>query len=150
MKRKEQGITMVALVIIIIVLAVLSGVVVYQGIEIINSAKLQSLSTNLLLVQAKAQAYSEQANFEGNTNALKGTVLADSSVLSKLGLTKNDKIRSLSKEDLNQMGLSKIDADHIYVVDYQTNEVYYTKGYKDDKGNTWYKLSEITKLTGSD
>lgn len=150
MKEKEQGVTMIVLVITVAVLTILTGIVFYQGLDVVNSAKLQSLSTNLLLIQTKAQMYSEQAKFEGNSSKLKGSVVTDTGLLSKLGLTKNDNIRSLSKEDLKQMGLPKIEEDNNFVIDYRNNEIYYTKGYKGPKGNTLYKLTDILNLAERD
>ncbi len=151
MGKQEKGLTMVSLVVMLLVIAIISAVTIYYGTGIIRSAKLESLKTDMLLIQAKIRTVEEQANFEGTGN-LRGTVLEDTNVLSKLGLTKNDKIKLLSRDDLNDLGLSKVDTeDRNFVVDYANSEVYLVEGfeYKDKAGNQQvkYKLSEIENLS---
>lgn len=152
MKETEKGISLVVLVITVIVLLIIAAITVYQGNEIIRSTRLQSLKTDLLLIQAKVQIYSEQANFESNNSMLKGTALTES----WQGLeANNEKIRSLSKQDLVDMGLDIKAEDGDYIVDYQNNEVYYKKGYqtkkdKNGQSKTYYKASEIVQLSAED
>lgn len=152
MKETEKGISLVVLVITVIVLLIIAAITVYQGNEIIRSTRLQSLKTDLLLIQAKVQIYSEQANFEANNSMLKGTALTES----WQGLeANNEKIRSLSKQDLVDMGLDIKAEDGDYIVDYQNNEVYYKKGYqtkkdKNGQSKTYYKASEIVQLSAED
>lgn len=55
MLKKENGITMVMLIIMIIVMLIVAGIVVYEGTSTIKSAKKQSIYTNMLLIQAKAE-----------------------------------------------------------------------------------------------
>lgn len=157
MKERENGVTLVALAITIIVLLIVAGIAVYQGASIVQSSKLQSLKTNLLLIQAKVQIYAEQANFAGNNDGLKGSVLTAEKVLGGTVLPANEeKVRSLSKQDLTDMGLDSIDEeDGDFIADYRDNEVYYVEGYqtkKDQDGNqnTYYKASEIVQLTSED
>lgn len=150
MGKQEKGLTMVSLVVMLLVIAIISAVTIYYGTGIIRSAKLESLKTDMLLIQAKIKTVEEQANFEGT--ALVGAVLDDTNVLTKLGLTQNEKIKLLSRDDLNYLGLSKVDTeDRNFVVDYTNSEVYLVEGfeYKDKDGNQQvkYKLSEIENLS---
>lgn len=150
MGKQEKGLTMVSLVVMLLVIAIISAVTIYYGTGIIRSAKLESLKTDMLLIQAKIKTVEEQANFEGT--ALVGAVLDDTNVLTKLGLTQNEKIKLLSRDDLNYLGLSKVDTeDRNFVVDYINSEVYLVEGfeYKDKDGNQQvkYKLSEIENLS---
>lgn len=150
MGKQEKGLTMVSLVVMLLIIAIISAVTIYYGTGIIRSAKLESLKTDMLLIQAKIKTVEEQANFEGT--ALVGAVLDDTNVLTKLGLTQNEKIKLLSRDDLNYLGLSKVDTeDRNFVVDYINSEVYLVEGfeYKDKDGNQQvkYKLSEIENLS---
>lgn len=64
MKNKTNGITLISLVITIIILTILAGISIYSGKETIKKAKLEELKTNMLLIQAKARQYVEEANFK--------------------------------------------------------------------------------------
>ena len=143
--KKEKGVTMVVLAITIIVIIILAGVSTYVGTDIIKSAKLQSLSTDMLLIQAKVKTIGEKADFENNNGLLVGTTPSQE-VLTKLGLTASDKIKILSKEDLKNMGLQKVEENNSFVVNYEDSEIYYTAGYEDKSGNVYYRLSEINKI----
>ena len=51
----------------------------------------------------------------------------------------------LSQNDLNEMGLEKVNEDSGYIVNYETNEIIYVKGFE-AKDKTYYKLSEMKDL----
>ena len=148
-KNNKKGITLVSLVITIIVILILAGTLFYSGNSIIKSANLQTISTNLLLIQAKAKTLSEKASFENDVSQLLGST-PNNEILEKLNLVNNDKIKILSQNDLNSMGLQKIIGNNKYIVNYEDDEIYYVDGYKDSKGNIYYKLSEITNITAND
>lgn len=143
--KEEKGVTMVILTITIIVVIILVGVSVYVGADIIERAKLQSLSTDMLLIQAKVKTIGEKADFENNNELLVGATPSQE-ILTKLGLIASDKIRILSKENLKNMGLQKVEENNSFVVDYDDSEIYYTEGYEDKNGNVYYCLSEINKI----
>ena len=60
----ERGITLIALIITIIVLIILAGTVIYSGTGMIKSVNLETIKTNLLLIQAKAKTIYEKLSFE--------------------------------------------------------------------------------------
>ena len=62
--EKNNGVTLLALVITIVVLLIIAGITVYEGKETINRSKLEELRTNMLLIQAKSKEYVEEANFK--------------------------------------------------------------------------------------
>ena len=62
--RQEKGVTLFALVIVVIVLVIIAGIAVYSGKEAINNANLESMRTNLMLIEAKARESVEDANFK--------------------------------------------------------------------------------------
>ncbi len=62
--REEKGITLMVLVITAIVLLILAGIGIKYGSDTIKKATLEELRTNMLLIEAKAKEYVEEANFK--------------------------------------------------------------------------------------
>lgn len=62
--KKNKGITLISLAIMIIILVILASVTMYYGNSIISESKIQDLSTNMLLIQAELKGNLEQYNFE--------------------------------------------------------------------------------------
>ena len=60
MKRNDSGITLLALIIMIIVLIIIASISVYEGRELIEKSKVQTVETCMLTIQAKAKAYAEE------------------------------------------------------------------------------------------
>lgn len=150
--REEKGITIVMLVITIIVLGILAGVTIKVGGDILTKTNLQTLNTNMLLIQAKVKTLEENSNFNKNENLLKGTKIGeitDNQLINQLkaegviDLTVNYYL--LSQEDLNAMGLEKIKIESGYLVDYENAEIIYLEGFK-VKGMRYYKLSQLKEL----
>ena len=56
----NKGITLMALVVTIIVMMIIASIAVYEGKEIVDRSKVQTLQTNMLTIQAKAKAYAEE------------------------------------------------------------------------------------------
>lgn len=138
--EKNNGITMVALVITVIILLILSGISINAGSNIITKSKLENIKTDMMLIKVKGKEYVENANFnlgtsfekltdenEKNTrleNAktkLKGTEIENIENLdSKLSIT-SDKFKEekenmiyyykLSTQDLEDMGIENVKSD---------------------------------------
>ncbi len=60
MKKNNSGITLLVLVITIVVLTIIASITVYEGKELIDKSKVQTLQTNMLTIQAKTKAYAEE------------------------------------------------------------------------------------------
>ena len=60
MMKNNSGITLLALIIIVIVLIIIASISVYEGKELIAKSKVQTLETNMLIIQAKAKSYAEE------------------------------------------------------------------------------------------
>ena len=168
--EENRGVTLITLVISIIVLLILAGITVYTGKESIKKAKLEELRTNMLLIEAKAKEYVEEANFkmginpnnltEEQKNDIRSTVYI---YTAKLDLASNVTVDDssipikecyvLTKEALKEWGLDKIELkdgeqylikfNDIITEDNKTLsvEIYNTKGY-DGK----YSLTEIEQI----
>lgn len=166
--KENKGITLVALTITIIVLLIIAGIAIYSGNDIIKNAKLESLKTNMLLIQAKAKEYCEEASFKLGTeenpsdekisnakNSLKGTEQGEESNIPSY-ITKvegkKEYIYKLETSNLRDMGINGVESDDnngYYYVKYNltdvTVEVYNTKGFTKDS-TTYYSLSELQEL----
>ena len=66
--KQERGVTLFALVVMIMVLAIIAGIALYSGKEVINNANLESMRTNMMLIEAKAREYIEDADFKMGTS----------------------------------------------------------------------------------
>ncbi len=138
----ENGITIIALIITVILMLILAGVGIYFGNDAIDKAKLEDIRTDMISIKTKAKIVAEQYNFK-DIESLIGTIVSNEEI-QKLGLTdkKSDQIRKWSSEDLNGQGLSNIEGD-TYIVYYDLKnpnncEVYYIYGYEGK-----YSLSEL-------
>ena len=56
----KNGIALITLCITIAILVIVAGALVYTGSNIVSAAKLQTLNTNMLLIQAKVKTISEK------------------------------------------------------------------------------------------
>ena len=62
--RKQNGITLIAITLTVIVMLIIASITVYYGTDLIQNAKLQDLKTNMLLIQAKTKSGVEEVNFQ--------------------------------------------------------------------------------------
>lgn len=67
MNRNEKGITLIALMSMIIILLILASITIYTGGDTIKKAKLESLKTNMLLIRAKTREYVEDVSHQIGT-----------------------------------------------------------------------------------
>lgn len=125
MIKKENGVTLIALTILIIIMGIIAGISIYSGKQTIKEAKLESLKTNMMLIEAKAKEYVEEANFKlgpnfDSTNAenatkleeVKKAVYIDEAKLEKAttapnGLPTDTDLYRLTDEAMRSMGIRK-------------------------------------------
>lgn len=162
--KKQNGITLVALIITIVLIVIIAGVTIKQGNNVINSAKLQNLNTNMLLIQSKAKIIYEHHAFNNQEELLGQNVSS---------IENNEKIENLktlgileaneTEEAQNayadyyvwdqtilndeKVGLNDIKLKNdFYIVNYAAEEVIYSDGFKYSDGQTYYKLSQTIDL----
>ena len=159
LKINEKGITLISLVLTIIILLIIAGITINVGTKTIKQTELEELKTNMLLIEAKAKEYVENANFklgikeeekaskvESAQGELKGTKLETiPSYITTSEGTEYVYYYELTNQHLEEMGLSNVKSDKkngIYVVKYDVQnvqvEIYNSKGY-----NGKYSLTEI-------
>lgn len=158
-KRGQRGITIVALIITIVLIGMIVAVAVTQGTDIIKKADLQTLNTNMLLVQAKEKVISEKNSFDEQNNPFKGKKLSEISGSTAIDELKSQGIIQESDENyqfyyawnqatLDELGLDSIElkSGTFFIVNYKTEDVIYSAGYKHTDKNTYYKLSDLINL----
>ena len=154
--KNNKGITMISLVIVVVIMILLAYITAYESNELISIARVQSVTTDLLLIQAKVRIINEKVIFENdkeNTQLYVGDKLSNSvEVLNKLKnkgvLTQDEtgeKYYILSQSHLAAMGLDTLSEEDGYIVNYETEDVIYVKGVKNTEGKYVYKLSEMNQ-----
>ena len=155
MYKKEKGVTLVILVVAVMILMIIAGIIIDSGIKSVKKAELESLKTNLLLIQAKGKEYVENANFhigtseEAQKEQIKAENLKGTKYTGELPVTLNEKQEAyeLNSSDMNDMGLSNLsDKAQDYIVIYNIEEeavdVIYKPGITRDN-QKYYTLSAI-------
>ena len=157
--KEEKGLTYIGMVFLIILIAILVfGAIYFFRIEQWK-ANLENVKTDMLLIQAKVKNVSNEQTLEKKENVLIGTKISD--------MEDNDTIKEflekdiidieskknnyyvLDQEDLGELEIDQVQLEdnNLCIVDYKTNEVIYTSGFLYTDGNTYYKLSDIEKLS---
>ncbi|MCI9177323.1 MAG: hypothetical protein HFJ28_01815 [Clostridia bacterium] len=156
--KKENGMTLITTVILVIVIAALVFAVVYYARIAVAKESLENLKTDLLLVQAKVKNIAGEYTLDKKEEVLKGTKLQDmkedtiiQEFLKKEQIDideKNKKYYVLKQENLVELSLEKVtlEKDSYYVVEYTSSEVYYTKGFTYTDGKTYYEMTQIENL----
>ena len=166
--KEQKGITLVALVITVVLLGILASVGVYYGNSVIKQANLENLKTDMLLIQAKAKEYVEEATFkmginpdENKKQEARQEIYINNAKLKTINqaisedgltipneITTNDNFYYVTRDALKEMGLEKIETGENkgeYLIEFDENnataEIYNTKG-----RNGQYSLTEIDKI----
>lgn len=168
MKRNNSGITLIALIIIIIVIIIIASISVYEGKELIAKSKVQTLETNMLIIQAKAKSYAEEIDAkiwtesEENKDESRKTAFSEKGLINQSNSIESKYINQIgnnvdknnyfsyeiSEEALISMGLEDIKKEKYKVVydrnDFNKLDIIYIDGVS-YKGKTYYTLSELKK-----
>ena len=158
---KNKGITIIALIITIILALILFAIVIEYGKGEIEKAKIEDIKTTMLLIQGRAKIsidkiefetdYEEEGVIQLNSNltlpeeaTLQYNLSSLTSVLNSLEDKSNLYIWEQQAMDNNGIDI-EVTAEEFYVIDYNTQEIYYSLGYKDGE-NIYYSLSQLQEL----
>ena len=118
MLKKEDGLTYIAMIFIIVLIALIVFAVIYFARMQISKENLETLKTNLLLIQGKVELVSQHVDMKEKDAKLTGTKLADmkedeviKSFLEKQIIdseSKDSDFYVLKEQDLKDLELSNI------------------------------------------
>lgn len=136
--------------VLVIFMIFATGTIFQRYIKINNVQKDRSVRTDMLLIQGVAKVKKSRFNVSKKNEELVGVKVSDKledpiikKFISDLEIPSEDysKYYILYDDDLKKLDLEIRNADNsLYVVNYDTGEVYITKAYKGK-----YRLSEIDK-----
>ena len=147
----EKGMGIIAIIISVLVIV---AIAIFAYNFVVNTAdeqKLEDIRANMLLIQGKCKILQETTKVNNNQEGLKGRKLSeiqDDRIISEflnrniIDSTNLDKYYALSNDDLTSMELDiQNEENSYYVVNYEDNTVYITKGYTvGDSEEVIYKL----------
>lgn len=157
--KSEKGMTLITTAVLVIVIAALVFAVVYYARIELAKQNLENIKTDMLLVQAKVKGVASNYTLDKKEEDFKGTKIAEmkeqESIKKFLEATKIDieekdkKYYALNEQNLAELNLNKLklEENEYYIVEYTSNEVYYTKGITYTDGNTYYNITDIEELT---
>ena len=127
-----------------LIIVVLVIVAVFYVKNSLHDQELQSLSTTMLQIQAKAKVINER-NKVNNTSDYIGKDITEEQ-LKKLNIENNGKVKVLGEEELKNLEVTETKPNQDFVINYETEEVYYLEGYQTDNKNIIYSLTDINSL----
>ena len=147
----EKGMGIIAIIISVLVIV---AIAIFAYNFVVNTAdeqKIEDIRTDMLLIQGKCKILQETTKVNNNQEGLKGRKLSeiqDDRIISEflnrniIDSTNIDKYYALSNDDLTSMELDiQNEENSYYVVNYEDNTVYITKGYTvGDSEEVIYKL----------
>ena len=159
MKKNNSGITLMALVITIIILTIIISISVYEGKELIEKSRIQSIENNMLIIQAKAKAYAEEIDAKiwtekENKDATRDGEFREKGFNASNNIVSNIDVSNyfayiISSNGLSLMGLDdKNDGKYMVIYDkedYKKMDVIYIDGvnYKNETIYTLSKMQEV-------
>lgn len=151
--NSSHGITIVALIVTIIIMLILASVTIQFGKREVQRAKLEDIKTTMLLIKGRAKIIADKEEYGesyDNTGMIK---LADASGynLSLLQPTLNELTDQSNLYIWEQTAMNnnnikvEITNEEFFVIDYSTEEVYYSLGFTYEE-NTYYSLSQMQNI----
>lgn len=149
--KNQKGITLITLVITIVILLILAGVVINNGMESINTSKRTAFIAELEMIQAKVNVIYEERKTSSENVDYYNSIGQDISNVDQVHL--NEVLGETSKEGFkyfNSNDLEKLDLDNIsqdVLINYNTREIVSLTGIEID-GVKYYKLKDIPNYIG--
>lgn len=154
--RKEYVKTYVKTLVIILVLAAIICGVGYFFKNEYDDEQFETMKTDMLLIEAKTKILAQRVKMKEKDVTYVGKKIEEAkeeeiikTMQEKQVINleeKKNKYYILEKEHLEELGLTiTLPEEGYYIVEYDKNEIIYTKGIEDKNGNILYKLSELEK-----
>ncbi len=138
--KEEKGLSMIALIFIVLIAAVLVFIGVKHIKTYIEDEKKTDIKTTMLLIQGKITEVGNKHEVDEENNSLVGKKIE--SIENETEYNFSDELKSeltkisehelyiLSQDDLNNLEVHGIEVnkDEFYIVDYTENDVFYSQG----------------------
>lgn len=141
---RKKGFLNLKLILIVLIIVILVIAAVFYVKNSLHDQELQSLSTTMLQIQAKAKVINERNKVNNTSDYIGKDVTEDQ--LKKLNIENNGKLKVLDEEELKKLEVTEIKENQDFVINYETEEVYYLEGYQTDDNNIVYSLTDINGL----
>lgn len=148
--KSEKGVSLILLIIVVVILIVLAIFGIKYIKEKVETENIEDIKSYMLSIQALTKNIQNKHVVNEEENSLIGIAVnlenneteykISDELKEELTQIENSNLYIITQEDLDNNGLSKIkiNNDEFYVVDYNSGEIYYSKGI-DGK----YSLKEI-------
>ena len=156
--KKENGLTFIGTVFLIILIAfIVFGVIYFLKVEK-EKEELENLKTDMLLLEVKVNNIIGEYLVEKKEEVLVGTKLSElkdqehiKAFLEKDLFDENKKGKLyyvINQENLNELELGQIilPENTYYIVDYKDGNIYYTKGFETKVVKTYYEIKDIENI----
>ena len=138
--KQEKGLSLIALIIIIVIVAIAVVIGIKNAKKYIEKEKNEDIKTTMLQIQAKITEIGNKHTVDEEANSLVGEVFDLEST--ELEYNVSDELRYvlehldepelyiLTQENIDSMSIKNvnIDKDIFYIVDYNSNDVFYSLG----------------------
>lgn len=144
---KNNGNSLIWLIPVIAVLIV----IILFGIQFVSNliyeGKWENIKTDMLKIQAKAKLIFENYHLN-NANGLLGEKIEDITTIQNFGVSDGENYYKWTKDTMSNTGLSEstLKDEEYYLINYDTEEVIYSAGFKTKEDEVFYKLSDIKNL----
>ena len=148
--NNSKGITLITLIITVMVLAILTSVAVYSGIEVLNSSKLTRFTTEMKLIQTRVnEIYDDRDNYENKGQDASSYATQLSSIATAIGSdfttwgysSDISNYRYYTKEKLKE-DLDIEDVEQDVLIDLYNRKIISVNGTTVD-GQTYYVLEQL-------
>ena len=141
---KKKGFLNMKLILIVLVVIIIGIVAFFYFRNSLDEQSLQTLSTEMLQIQAKIKIINER-NKVNNTEEYIGEEATEEEI-QKINIENSEKVKILTLDNLKELELTEIQEDKKFIVNYENEEVYYIDGYEKDDGNIIYSLTDINNI----
>lgn len=144
----NTGKSLIKFIIIIILLIGIIALGIQYFLKELENKQLETIHTDMLLIQAKAKIVFETYHVDKN-NGLQGEKVEEKAQLGEYGITADETDYYVwNREILDNLGLKEVELEEgaFYIINYDTEEVIYSKGYETKDGTIYYKLTDIKGL----
>lgn len=148
--KKADGITIIALTIIVIVMTIVIVASLKYVKQYMEQQRIEDIKSSMLAIQSVSTNIKNKNTVDKESNSLVGTKLdlenneteyqITEKLKNELSTEESTELYILNKEELNNLGVKNVEINNteFYIVDYNSEEIYYSLGI-----NGKYKLSDM-------